>query len=145
MNLEAQVQTRLAAELEKIKAAEQKRLSDITAQLSSSEASASSSSPSSSSSSSPSTSTDTSSSPQSSSKQELSTPKVSQEIAVLRQKLDSRKKVTEKLDEAIVSAQQDVVRCLREKQTRPLDCWSEVERFKAEVARLERKFVEGGG
>ncbi len=36
-----------------------------------------------------------------------------------------------------------LVRCLKEKDRRPLDCWEEVEGFKREVGRLERRFVEG--
>ena len=43
-----------------------------------------------------------------------------------------------------MNAQQDVVKCLSKNKERPLDCWSEVERFKNEVARLERIFVERG-
>lgn len=40
-------------------------------------------------------------------------------------------------------AREELVACLRTNDRRPLDCWQEVEGFKREVGRLERKFIEG--
>lgn len=34
-----------------------------------------------------------------------------------------------------------LVKCLRDNDRRPLDCWEEVEQFKREVARLEKGFL----
>ncbi|KAK4043807.1 hypothetical protein C8A01DRAFT_43366 [Parachaetomium inaequale] len=66
---------------------------------------------------------------------------VSKAIADLRAKLEERKKVRE-LPDTVQSAQNDVVRCLREHDRRPLDCWREVEAFKEEVRRLEKGWVD---
>lgn len=55
-----------------------------------------------------------------------------------------RKKIVD-LDKDVTKAKDDVVTCLRLNDRRPLDCWKEVETFKAEVARLERAFVEKNG
>lgn len=66
---------------------------------------------------------------------------VQNEVAELKKKLEQRKKVKD-LDESVEKAKSDVVRCLRENDRRPLDCWKEVETFKKEVARLEGSWVE---
>lgn len=66
---------------------------------------------------------------------------VSKEVEALRAKLESRKKLRE-IPESVETARSEVVRCLRENDRRPLDCWKEVERFKAEVKRLEETWVE---
>jgi altered-inheritance-of-mitochondria protein 13 len=34
-----------------------------------------------------------------------------------------------------------MVSCLRVNDRRPLDCWKEVDAFKTEVARLEKRFI----
>ncbi|PGH08660.1 hypothetical protein AJ79_05942 [Helicocarpus griseus UAMH5409] len=73
--------------------------------------------------------------------QELSSAQVQQEISALKEKLAERRKVRE-LDEGVEKAREEVVRCLRGNEKRPLDCWQEVEGFKREVGRLERKWVE---
>lgn len=66
------------------------------------------------------------------------------EIESLKRKLEKRK-VREEVagDEGVERAKGKLVKCLREKDRRPLDCWEEVEGFKREVGRLERRFVEG--
>ena len=66
------------------------------------------------------------------------------EIENLKRKLE-RRKVRENMEgmEAVEKAKGELVKCLREKDRRPLDCWEEVEVFKREVGRLERRFVEG--
>lgn len=66
---------------------------------------------------------------------------VSKEVEALRAKLDGRKKVRE-LPESVETARSEVVRCLRENDRRPLDCWKEVEAFKEEVRRLEKDWVD---
>lgn len=45
-------------------------------------------------------------------------------------------------DEGVEKAKEAVVACLKVNDRRPLDCWQEVENFKAEVGRLERTFVD---
>jgi MICOS complex subunit MIC19 len=66
---------------------------------------------------------------------------VSKEVEALRSKLENRKKIRE-LPEEVETARSEVIRCLRENDRRPLDCWREVERFKEEVRRLEKTWVE---
>jgi len=73
--------------------------------------------------------------------QQLSSRAVSKEVEALRAKLEGRKKARA-LPEAVQTARADVVRCLRENDRRPLDCWREVERFKEEVRRLEGAWVD---
>ena len=59
----------------------------------------------------------------------------------LRQKLDSRKKL-DKVSPEAEKAKEKLVSCLRTNDRRPLDCWQEVETFKAEVGKLERSFIQ---
>lgn len=59
----------------------------------------------------------------------------------MRTKLEARKQVRS-LPEAVEGARSEVIRCLRENDRRPLDCWQEVENFKAEVKKLEKGWVE---
>ncbi|EHL02519.1 hypothetical protein GLAREA_01912 [Glarea lozoyensis ATCC 20868] len=66
---------------------------------------------------------------------------VQNDVSELRKKLESRKKLSE-VDEGVEKAKGEVVRCLRDNDRRPLDCWREVETFKAEVRRLEESWVE---
>lgn len=62
----------------------------------------------------------------------------------LRAKLDARKKL-DKPSKEVEKAKEALVKCLRTNDRRPLDCWEEVEAFKAEVGKLERAFVEKAG
>ncbi|KAL2161211.1 hypothetical protein VTH06DRAFT_8431 [Thermothelomyces fergusii] len=66
---------------------------------------------------------------------------VAKAIQDLRAKLEERQKVRQ-LPETLESAKNDVVRCLRENDRRPLDCWREVEAFKEEVRKLEKNWVD---
>lgn len=63
------------------------------------------------------------------------------EVQELRRKLEGRKQMKE-VDAAVETAKEDLVRCLRGNDRRPLDCWKEVEGFKEEVRRLESAWVE---
>ena len=63
------------------------------------------------------------------------------DVKELRKKLEQRKKLTA-VDEDVEKAKSQVVKCLRENDRRPLDCWKEVENFKNEVRRLEGVWVE---
>ncbi|EEP79655.1 conserved hypothetical protein [Uncinocarpus reesii 1704] len=74
-------------------------------------------------------------------KPDLSSKQVAQEIEALREKLAARRKVKE-VDAGVEKAREDVVNCLRGHEKRPLDCWSEVDTFKKEVARLEGEWVK---
>lgn len=62
-------------------------------------------------------------------------------MEALRAKLESRRQVRQ-LPESVEQARGEVVRCLRDNDRRPLDCWKEVEAFKEEVRRLEKGWVE---
>lgn len=66
---------------------------------------------------------------------------VAREVEGLRKKLEERRQVRA-LPEGVETARGAVVRCLRENDRRPLDCWQEVERFKEEVRKLEKGWVE---
>ncbi|KAH7362351.1 hypothetical protein B0T11DRAFT_83367 [Plectosphaerella cucumerina] len=70
-----------------------------------------------------------------------STQSVNKEIEALRTKLEERRKVRD-VPEAVQAARGEVIRCLREHDRRPLDCWEEVEAFKREVKAWERGWVE---
>lgn len=72
---------------------------------------------------------------------DLGRESVQNEVAELKRKLEQRKRVKE-VDESVEKAKSDVVKCLRDNDRRPLDCWREVEAFKREVGRLEGSWVE---
>lgn len=69
---------------------------------------------------------------------------VQKEIMDLKAKLEARKK-TDKASPAVETAKEKLVQCLRTNDRRPLDCWKEVETFKAEVGKLEKAFIEKAG
>lgn len=66
---------------------------------------------------------------------------VSKEIMDLRQRLEQRKKV-DKVPAEVEKAKNSLVQCLRDNDKRPLDCWREVEAFKREVGKLEHAFIQ---
>ncbi|KJZ72553.1 hypothetical protein HIM_08077 [Hirsutella minnesotensis 3608] len=63
------------------------------------------------------------------------------EVEELRHKLEGRKQLRP-VPDSVEKARGEVVRCLRENDRRPLDCWQEVENFKAEVKKLEKGWVD---
>ncbi|KAL7948418.1 hypothetical protein V8C42DRAFT_314378 [Trichoderma barbatum] len=65
---------------------------------------------------------------------------VGKEIDELRSKLEQRKNVRE-LPESVEVARNNVIRCLRENDRKPLVCYDEVEAFKAEVKKLEKDWI----
>lgn len=139
-NLEAQIQARITAELEKIQSTESARFNKVSEEVSAE--------PSSDEDSSPSIGEKIADAFSSQStldakhkKQHLSHDSVSKEIAELKRKLEGRKKL-EKADPSVEKAKEEVVRCLRVNDRRPLDCWQEVENFRREVGKMERNFVE---
>lgn len=69
---------------------------------------------------------------------------IQRSIDDLKHKLENRKKVVEvgALDKDVEKARDEVVRCLRGNDRRPLDCWREAERFREEVRRVEEAWVE---
>lgn len=69
---------------------------------------------------------------------------VQQEIMDLKAKLESRKQI-EKTSPEVEKARETVRNCLRKNDRRPLDCWEEVEQFKAEVGKMEKAFVQRAG
>jgi len=81
--------------------------------------------------------------PSSSQSKDRSNDSVSKEVAELRSKLERRKNLADnKADANLEKAKEGLVQCLRLNDRRPLDCWEQVEAFKAEVAKLEQKFVD---
>ena len=73
----------------------------------------------------------------------LSSAAISKDIASLRSRLEERQReVSRPLPEPVEAARGEVVRCLREHDRRPLDCWREVAAFKEEVRKLEASWVD---
>ncbi|WPG97732.1 micos complex subunit mic19 [Acrodontium crateriforme] len=73
-----------------------------------------------------------------------SSESVTAEIASLKAKLDSRKKV-DRASPEVEKAKEALATCLRTNDRRPLDCWEEVETFKREVGKLEMAFIQKTG
>lgn len=69
---------------------------------------------------------------------------VQQEIMDLKAKLEARKQLEAPSPE-VEKARENVRNCLRKNDRRPLDCWEEVELFKAEVGKMEKAFVQNAG
>ena len=73
---------------------------------------------------------------------DLSRASVQREIERLKEKLQERRVKEDVVkDEGVKKAREQVVRCLRVNDRRPLDCWKEVETFRREVGRLEGAFL----
>ncbi|KAI4155210.1 MAG: hypothetical protein LQ340_001143 [Diploschistes diacapsis] len=72
----------------------------------------------------------------------LSRARVQSSISALQQKLSARQEKEDVANDAgVARAKEGLVRCLRANDRRPLDCWAEVEAFRAEVRRLEGVFL----
>ena len=73
---------------------------------------------------------------------DLSRASVQKEIEGLKKKL-AKRKLREDVagDRQVEKAKNELVHCLRINDRRPLDCWKEVETFKAEVGRIEKRFL----
>lgn len=65
---------------------------------------------------------------------------VNAQVQELRKQLEARKQI-KNLPEGVETARGEVIRCLRENDRRPLDCWAEVESFKKEVKKMEQEWV----
>lgn len=143
-NLEYQIQSRVTSELEKLQAAEQSRLAEISESLSNPSQGSSSGS---SADSEPRmrspllTEGQAAAAGDASQNQENSHDSVQAEIASLKKKLEGRKKL-DQADRGVEEARNAVIQCLRTNDRRPLDCWKEVEAFRKEVGRLEKDFME---
>jgi altered-inheritance-of-mitochondria protein 13 len=74
---------------------------------------------------------------------DLGRESVLREIQTLKHKLKFRKLTEGVVGDAseVGNVKEKLVKCLRENDRRPLDCWQEVQQFKSEVARLERGFL----
>ena len=116
--LEFEIQTRVAAELQRLQAQEAKSLKEQQAKLSA-----------------------TAPTDEQDQQNKPSRQTVSKEVEALKAKLEERRKVRD-LPDSLEAARGEVVRCLRENDRRPLDCWREVEQFKEEVRRLEKGWVD---
>ena len=65
---------------------------------------------------------------------------VSDSISKLSEKLSSQSSTFAE-SEDVGKAKSALVNCLRKNDRRPLDCWNEVEAFKKEVSKMEKRFV----
>lgn len=74
---------------------------------------------------------------------DLGRASVVREIEGLKEKLKGSRLTEGMVGDAseVRTAKDRLVKCLRENDRRPLDCYKEVEQFKKEVARLERGFL----
>ena len=134
-DLELHIQRRVAAELERLSNETSQQLSILSDSISAENSSESS--PGSESSTALPTSKDGTDK-----KQDLGRQSVQKEIDELKRKLRQRRIKEEVVgDKGVESAKDSVVKCLRENDRRPLDCWKEVEAFKREVGRLEKGFL----
>lgn len=154
-DLELKVQSRVNSELKRIRDSQQKQLDELTASLTTNPPKEGDAAPKDqrdpnsllSHLSSPFYQDNRSSSgPAAETKQESdrSHDSVQKEIMDLRQKLESRKKL-DKISPEVEKAKDSLIGCLRMNDRRPLDCWQEVENFKAEVSKLEKAFIQKAG
>lgn len=125
--LELHIQSRVAAELQKLQEKASKDFSDLQAKISAAEEAASSKIK------------ETKSAGDH--LRDLGRESVQNDVKELKRKLESRKKLSD-VDEGVEKAKSELVKCLRDNDRRPLDCYKEVETFKAEVRRLEGAWVE---
>ena len=74
---------------------------------------------------------------------DLGRASVVREIEGLKEKLKGSRLTEGMVGDAseVRTVKDRLVKCLRENDRRPLDCYKEVEQFKKEVARLERGFL----
>ncbi|CAF9906997.1 MAG: hypothetical protein GOMPHAMPRED_004992 [Gomphillus americanus] len=73
---------------------------------------------------------------------DLSRASVQKETEELKKKLAKRKLREDVVgDKNVEKAKDELVTCLRNNDRRPLDCWQEVEAFKNEVSRIEKRFL----
>ncbi|PQE07122.1 hypothetical protein CJF31_00004765 [Rutstroemia sp. NJR-2017a BVV2] len=122
--LELHIQARVAEELKKLQERASKDFEELTAKLSSDDE--------------PSASAEKNAGEQ---LRQVGREAVQKDVQELKAKLERRRKLVE-VDEGVDRAKSEVVRCLRENDRRPLDCWREVEAFRKEVRRLEGSWVE---
>ncbi|RQM06557.1 hypothetical protein DH86_00003275 [Scytalidium sp. 3C] len=127
---ELQVQARVAAELKRLEESTNAKLAEIEAKISSQPAEST-----------PAPEQQTDAQAAGDALRQLGRESVQKEVEELRKKLESRKKVNA-LSEEVEKAKSEVIRCLRDNDRRPLNCWDEVQRFKVEVRRLEENWVD---
>jgi len=140
-DLELHIQRRVAAELERLSTEASQQLSQLSESISAPEPTAEW--PHSESTANPSIASGAvfASGKEGDRKSDLGRQSVQKEIDGLKKKLQQRRIKEEVVgDKGVVKAKEGVVKCLRENDRRPLDCWREVEAFKGEVGRLEKGF-----
>ncbi|WVQ84307.1 hypothetical protein IAT38_006459 [Cryptococcus sp. DSM 104549] len=72
----------------------------------------------------------------------MSSEVLGRDIEEIKEKVERMKEKRTKEGEAVRAARESVEKCYLSNSDRPLDCWKEVESFKAEVAKLEQAFVK---
>ncbi|OWZ35969.1 hypothetical protein C361_05289 [Cryptococcus neoformans Tu259-1] len=72
----------------------------------------------------------------------MSSEVLGRDIDEIREKVERMKEKRNKEGEGVKRARQGVEHCYLANGDKPLDCWKEVEAFKAEVAKLEQAFVK---
>ncbi|MCJ1233473.1 hypothetical protein MMC14_001431 [Varicellaria rhodocarpa] len=139
-DLELHIQSRVNAELSRLEAEQTKALKELEEQISASPPDSHQPSDQPNKSDSSSATCDTNA--KGGKPQDLGRQSVQKEIETLRQRLSQRKLKEDIMnDKGVEKAKEDVVKCLRINDRRPLDCWQEVEVFKKEVGRLEKDFL----
>ncbi|KAK4687928.1 MICOS complex subunit MIC19, partial [Tremellales sp. Uapishka_1] len=73
----------------------------------------------------------------------MSSEVLGRDIEEVREKVERMTRARkEKEGEGVRSSKSSVVKCYLDNPSTPLDCWKEVETFKAEVSKLEQAFVQ---
>lgn len=67
----------------------------------------------------------------------LSFSKINSELIKLNEKLTTKESSFLKLSDEVVKAKQEIVKCLKDNQGRPLNCWDEVKNFEKFVNELK--------
>ncbi|KIR62437.1 hypothetical protein I314_03379, partial [Cryptococcus bacillisporus CA1873] len=72
----------------------------------------------------------------------MSSQVLGRDIDEIREKVERIKEKKNNESEGVKLARQSVEQCYLANEDKPLDCWKQVEAFKAEVAKLEQAFVK---
>ncbi|GMK55542.1 hypothetical protein CspeluHIS016_0205980 [Cutaneotrichosporon spelunceum] len=73
----------------------------------------------------------------------MSSEVLGHDIEAVREKIERMEKDKKNLETPeLARARAEVVACYTNKPQRPLDCWREVDAFKAQVSKLEQQFVK---
>ena len=116
-NLDAHIRSRIAAEIDKLKADEESVQRELAAALKRENAEREGDKPS------------------------LSAPALQEQLDSVRRKIERNRQRRDGIEQRIAPTRDAVVACYRANPTRTLDCWREVDAFTAAVAGLQQEFA----